>query len=29
MVFDDILSSKNLAKGFEARSLKDIAKGIA
>jgi hypothetical protein len=29
MVFDDILSSKNLTKGFGARSLKDIAKGIA
>ena len=29
MVCDDILSSKNLAKGFGARSLKDIAKGIA
>ena len=29
MVCDDILSSKNLANGFGARSLKDIAKGIA
>jgi hypothetical protein len=29
MVCDDIYPAKNPAKGFRARSLKDIAKGIA